>query len=52
VFGYIEQRGSDKFDPIDAWEWEHEIIDFVRWIGWIPLALLVHRRRRSATNAS
>jgi YjbE family integral membrane protein len=44
VFGYIEQRWSDKFDPIDAWEWEHEIIDLVRWIGWIPLALWAHRR--------
>jgi hypothetical protein len=51
LFGYIEQRWSDQFNPIDAWEWEHEIIDLVRWIGWIPLALLVHRRTRKATGA-
>jgi hypothetical protein len=52
LFGYVEQRWSDRFDPIDAWEWEHEIIDLVRWIGWIPLALLVSRRRRTAANVS
>ncbi len=52
LFGYVEQRFSDSFDPIDAWQWEHEIIDLVRWLGWIPLALLVHRRRVAATNVS
>jgi len=52
AFGYIEQRWSDKFDPIDAWEWEHEIIDLVRWIGWIPLALWAHRRAARAARTA
>ncbi len=48
LFGLLEQRWGHAFDPIDGWEWDREIIDVVRWVGWIPVALLVHRRMRVA----
>ena len=32
------------FDAIDDWHWDNEIVDLVRWLGWIPFALAIHRR--------
>ncbi len=44
AFGYVDRQWGQLFDPTDGWQLGRELIDFVRWIGWIPLALLVHRR--------
>jgi YjbE family integral membrane protein len=43
LFGWLEDWLGQDFDPIDGWEWDREIVDLVRWIGWIPLVLAVHR---------
>jgi YjbE family integral membrane protein len=43
-WGWVEDRYGVHFDPIDDWHWDNEIIDLVRWVGWIPVALLVHKR--------
>ena len=32
------------FDLIDVWHWDDDLIDLVRWAGWIPLALWLRRR--------
>jgi hypothetical protein len=32
------------FDGIDDWHWDNEIVDLVRWVGWIPGALWLYRR--------
>jgi YjbE family integral membrane protein len=42
-FGLLEDWLGQDFDPIDGWTWDREIVDLVRWIGWIPLVLAVHR---------
>ncbi len=51
LWGYVEDRMGMDFDPIDGWIWDNEIVDLIRWIGWIPLALLVHRRALRAKAA-
>ncbi|MBS0321220.1 MAG: TerC family protein [Proteobacteria bacterium] len=50
-WGYVEDRLGMTFDPIDGWQWDNEIIDLIRWVGWIPVALLVHRRALRARTA-
>jgi YjbE family integral membrane protein len=50
-WGWVEDRYGVHFDPIDDWRWDNEIIDLVRWVGWIPLALLVHRRMKPGVAA-
>jgi YjbE family integral membrane protein len=42
-WGWVEDRFGIDFDPIDGWRWDNEIVDLVRWVGWIPLALALHR---------
>jgi len=44
VFGWIEERLNVHFNLFDHWRWDDELIDLVRWIGWIPVASAVHRR--------
>ena len=51
LFGYVDRQWGQVFDPIDGWQWDRELIDLVRWIGWIPFALLVHRRGSRAESA-
>ena len=51
LFGVLERELGHAFDPIDDWQWDREIVDLARWIGWIPLALLVHRRASSRAPA-
>jgi YjbE family integral membrane protein len=47
LFGFIERELGLAFDPIDDWQWDREIIDLARWIGWIPLVLLIRGRTAS-----
>lgn len=39
AFGWLDERLSAALDPAGAWEWDESLVDFVRWIGWIPLVL-------------
>ena len=42
-WGWVEDNVGMPFDPMDRWQWDDEIIDLVRWLGWIPLVLWFHR---------
>jgi len=44
LWGYVEDKLDLHFDAIDDWHWDNEIVDLVRWIGWIPFALAIYRR--------
>jgi hypothetical protein len=50
LFGEIEQRFGEHLDFNADWHWDDDLIDIVRWVGWIPLALWL-RRRVSARSA-
>src|SRR6478735_2867639 len=43
VFGWLDERISAEIDPADAWHWDESIVDFIRWIGWIPIAIAMQR---------
>jgi len=43
-WGWVEDSSGFAFDGIDDWHWDNEIVDLVRWVGWIPLALWLYRR--------
>jgi len=47
AFGEIEQRIGAHFDLFAEWHWDDDLIDIVRWVGWIPLALWLRRRVRA-----
>ena len=51
VFGEIEQRFGEHFDLNADWHWDDDLIDIVRWVGWIPLALWMRRRVLSRSPA-
>jgi YjbE family integral membrane protein len=42
-WGWIEDSIGITFDPIDGWKWDDEIVDLIRWVGWIPFALWLDR---------
>jgi YjbE family integral membrane protein len=44
AFGWIEQRYGMRFDLIEVWHWDDDLLDLVRWAGWIPVALWVRQR--------
>ena len=50
-FGEIEQRFGEHFDLNADWHWDDDLIDIVRWVGWIPLALWMRRRVLSRSPA-
>ena len=43
-WGWVEDASGFAFDGIDDWHWDNEIVDLVRWIGWIPFAIWIDRR--------
>jgi predicted tellurium resistance membrane protein TerC len=47
LFGEIEQRFGAHFDLNADWHWDDDLIDIVRWVGWIPFALWLRRRVRA-----
>jgi YjbE family integral membrane protein len=51
VFGEIGQRFGEHFDLNADWHWDDDLIDIVRWVGWIPLALWMRRRVLSRSPA-
>ena len=42
-FGWLDDRLSEGLDPSDAWRWDESIVDFVRWIGWMPVVIAMQR---------
>jgi len=52
VFGGIEQRYGMYFDLVAEWHWDDDLIDIVRWVGWVPLALWLRRRVLSRSHAT
>jgi YjbE family integral membrane protein len=50
-FGEIEQRFGEHFDLNADWHWDDDLIDIVRWVGWIPLALWMRLRMLSRSPA-
>jgi len=42
AWGWMEGSIGVAFDPLDRWKWDDGIIELVRWIGWIPIALSIH----------
>ena len=51
LWGYVEDRLDLHFDGIDDWHWDNEIVDLVRWVGWIPFAIGLHRRLATRPHA-
>jgi YjbE family integral membrane protein len=44
AFGWLEDRFGVTFDLFEHWRWDDELIDLIRWVGWIPLAIGLDRR--------
>jgi YjbE family integral membrane protein len=44
AFGWVEARMGVEFTLFDRWRWDDELVDLVRWVGWIPVAIALHRR--------
>ena len=44
AFGWLEERMGVHFNLFDHWRWDDELVDLVRWVGWIPVAIAMHRR--------
>jgi YjbE family integral membrane protein len=44
AWGFAEELlGIVGLDLSDGWQWDSDTIGLLRWIGWIPIALLVQR---------
>jgi hypothetical protein len=43
-FGWVEREMGAQLDVFAHWQWDNELIDLVRWVGWIPVAMLIRRR--------
>ena len=44
LFGWIERQMGARLDVFENWRWDDELIDLVRWVGWIPFAIWLGRR--------
>ena len=44
LFGWIEDNMGARLDLFEQWRWDDELIDLVRWVGWIPFAIALGRR--------
>jgi YjbE family integral membrane protein len=43
VFDLIEEAMGWEDQPVDTWQWWHEGIDLAMWLGWVPVAVMVHK---------
>jgi YjbE family integral membrane protein len=43
-FGWVEREMGARLDIFEHWRWDDELIDLVRWVGWIPVAIWLHGR--------
>ena len=46
-FGWLDDAISARLDPVGAWTWDESIVDFVRWLGWIPFVIWILQRAES-----
>ncbi len=44
LWGWVEDRMGAQFNLFDRWRWDDELVELVRWVGWIPLSIWVHGR--------
>jgi hypothetical protein len=44
TFGWLDDLLVARLDPMEAWVWDESIVDFVRWLGWIPVVVTMQRR--------
>jgi YjbE family integral membrane protein len=44
LLGWVEDRMGAHFNLFDRWRWDDELVDLVRWVGWIPISIWVHGR--------
>lgn len=54
-FGWLDDRLSERLDPAGAWQWDESVVDFLRWIGWMPIVIALQRwfrTRRIGTGLS
>jgi YjbE family integral membrane protein len=51
-FDLIEEALGWEDESAATWQWWHESLDLVMWVGWVPLALTIHRRFRAARLAA
>jgi YjbE family integral membrane protein len=42
-FGWVEETMGARLDLFEAWRWDDELVDLVRWTGWIPVAIAIGR---------
>ena len=42
-WGWIEGAAGIVFDPMGHWRWVDEVVDLIRWVGWIPVVLHLDR---------
>lgn len=52
AFDFIEESLGWENAAVDTWQWWHEGLDLVMWVGWIPLAVALHRRFAAARLAA
>lgn len=44
LFDWLEVALDFDMHPIEEWKWYYEALDLVMWLGWIPFAIMIHRR--------
>jgi len=42
-FGILEEQMGTRYNLFDHWRWDDELIDVIRWVGWIAVAIPLHR---------
>ena len=52
AWGVFEDYAGVVFHRFDAWTFADELVDLVRWVGWIPLVLLLCRGGRRPTSTA
>jgi len=44
VFDVIEESLGWENEGLDTWQWWHEGLDLLMWVGWVPFVLQLHQR--------
>ncbi len=42
-FGLLEEQMGTRYNLFGRWRWDDELLDLVRWVGWIAFAIPLHR---------
>jgi YjbE family integral membrane protein len=43
-FGLLDDVLTARADPAAGWTWDESVVDLIRWLGWIPIAIWILRR--------